>query len=58
MLTAKVTFEIKAPEDCSDKQFLDWIKAELGVIPTDIKSPLFVYDLRCRTQKLKIEIKR
>lgn len=57
MLKAKVTFEITAPQDCSEKQFVEWLKMELGAIPTDIKSPLFIHDLRCKTQKLKIEIK-
>lgn len=57
MLKAKVTFEITAPQDCSKKQFEEWLKMELGAIPTDIKSPLFIHDLRCKTNKLKIEIK-
>lgn len=58
MLKAKVIFEIEAPQDCSDKQFIEWLKMELGAIPTDTKSPLFIHDLRCRTENLKIEIKR
>lgn len=57
-MKARVIFEIEAPEDCSEKQFEEWLKAELGVIPTDIKHLLFIHDLRCRTEKLKIEIKR
>ncbi len=58
MLKAKVIFEIQAPQDCSEKQFEEWLKMELGAIPTDVKSPLFIHDLRCRTEKLKIEIKK
>lgn len=57
-MKAKVIFEIEAPVDCSEKQFEEWLKMELGAIPTDTKHPLFIHDLRCRTEKLKIEIKR
>lgn len=58
MLKAKVIFEIQAPEDCSEKQFEQWLRMELGAIPTDPKHPLFIHDVRCKTEKLKIEIKR
>lgn len=58
MLKAKVTFEIESPQDCSEKQFEEWLKMELGAIPTDVRHPLFIHDLRCKATKLKIEIKR
>lgn len=59
MLTAKITFQITAPiEDVTEKQFKEWILQELGAGPNNVKNPMFNEDLRGKTSKIQIQIKR
>lgn len=44
-LTATVQFTVTAPIDCSETQFINWIKQEIGAIPTDRCNPLFAFNL-------------
>jgi len=44
-LTATVSFTVTAPIDCSEAQFEQWIKQEIGAIPTDRTNPLFAFNL-------------
>lgn len=57
-MKAKITFEIQAPQDCSEKQFVEWLKMELGVVPHSRFHPLFHHNLSGKTKNLKIQIKQ
>lgn len=53
--TATVQFTVTAPEDCSDKQFEQWILQEIGAIPTDRTNPLFAFYLGDTKNGRKLE---
>lgn len=57
-MKAIVKFIITAPEDCSKKQFIEWVKGEIGICPSDTKNPLYVYDLKKHVKNAKIEIEK
>ena len=57
-MKAIVKFIVTAPEDCSEKQFIEWLKGEIGAAPTNTKNPLFAYDLRGNIKNVKIEMEK
>lgn len=57
-MKAIVKFIVTAPENCSEKQFIEWVKGEIGAAPTNTKNPLFAYDLRGNIKNVKIEMEK
>lgn len=55
-MKAIVKFIITAPKDCSEKQFIEWVKGEIGICLADTKNPLYVYGLKKQVRNAKIEI--
>lgn len=56
-LTATITATITAPADCSELNFVNWIKQEMGVIKTDTLNPLFYDSLTGNVKNLDIKVK-
>lgn len=56
-LTATVSFTVIAPAECSEAQFEQWIKQEIGFVPSDHNNLLFAYNLGDAPKLENVKIK-